>query len=76
MVQTTWRKDLEPIAHPGPDAALPIAHRFADFSPWHATLSCTIYIVLNLFGNEFDVLPPCKHGCKFVGAMHFSRTLS
>jgi hypothetical protein len=63
MVQTTCRKDLAPFVHPGPDANLPIANRPADFSPRHTTLARTIYIALGIFGNEFDMLPACKHGC-------------
>jgi hypothetical protein len=69
-------KRLAPFAHPGPDANLPIAHRLTDFSPWHATLARTICIVLNILGNEFGMLHACKHGCMFVGALHFSRMLS
>jgi hypothetical protein len=65
-------KGLEnaPFAHPGPDANLPVGHRLPGFSPRHATLARTIYIVLNSVGNEFDMLPACM----FVGALHFSRT--
>jgi hypothetical protein len=67
--------DLASIANLGLDANLPIAHRITDFSPWHASLARTICIVLNIFGNKFDMMPACKHGCMFVGALHFSRTL-
>jgi hypothetical protein len=24
-----------------------------------------------VFGNKFDMLSACKHGCMFVGALHF-----
>jgi hypothetical protein len=75
MMQTTWRKDLAPFENAGPDANLPIAHRLADFRQGHATLAHTIHIVFNISGNEFDMLPACKHGCMFVGALHFSTTL-
>jgi hypothetical protein len=73
MVQTTWRKDLAPFAQPGPDANVPIAHRPADFSPKQATLARTTYTLLTGSEKKFDVLPACKHGCMFVGALHFSR---
>jgi hypothetical protein len=42
-------KGLSPFAHPVPDANLPIAHRLADFSPWHATLARTMYIRFEWF---------------------------
>jgi hypothetical protein len=62
-----------PFAHPGPDANLPIAHRLTGFSAYNATLARTIYTLLTVSEKKFDVLPTCKHGCMFVGALHFSR---
>jgi hypothetical protein len=54
-----------------PDAHLPIAHRLAGFSAYNANLARTIYIILTVSEKKFDVLPACKHGCMFVGALHF-----
>jgi hypothetical protein len=71
MVQTTLKKDLAPFAHPGPVANLPIAHRLAGFSAYIATLARTIHTLSTVSENKFDVLPDCKHGCMFVGALHF-----
>jgi hypothetical protein len=62
-----------PFAHPGPDANLPIAHRLAGFSAYNATLARTIYTILNVSEKKFHVLPACKHGCVFAGALHSSR---
>jgi hypothetical protein len=61
-----------PLAHPGPDANLPIAHRLAGFIVYNANLSRTIYTLLSISEKKFDLLPACKHGCMFVGALHFS----
>jgi hypothetical protein len=63
------------FAHPGPDANLPIAHRLVGFCAYNATLARTIYTLLTVSEKKFDVLPACKHGCMFVGALHFSRTV-
>jgi hypothetical protein len=68
-------EDLAPFAHPGPDANLPIAHRLADISPCNAALARTIYNLFKNFWSEFGVLPACKYGSMFVGALHFSRPL-
>jgi hypothetical protein len=73
MVQTTQGKDFAPCAHPDPDANLPIAHRLASFSACNAALARTTYTLLTVSKTKFDVLPACKHGCMFVGALHFSR---
>jgi hypothetical protein len=65
--------DLPPFAHPGPDANLPFAQRLVGFSTHNATLVHTIYTLLTVSEKKFDVLPACKRGCMFVGALHFSR---
>jgi hypothetical protein len=70
MVQTTRERDH---LHPGPDANLPIAHRLAGFSTYNTNLARTIYTLLTVSENKFDVLPACTHGCMFIGALHFSR---
>jgi hypothetical protein len=49
------------------------AHRLAGFSAYNATLASTIYTLLTVSEKKFDMLPACKHGCMFVGALHFSR---
>jgi hypothetical protein len=64
---------LAPFAHPSPDANLPIAHRLTGSSAYNATLARTIYTLLTVSEKEFDVLPACKHGCMFAGALRFSR---
>jgi hypothetical protein len=69
--RTTKRKDLAPFAHPGPDENLPIAHRLAGSSSYNATLARTIYTFFTVSEKKFDVLPACKHGCMFVGALRF-----
>jgi uncharacterized membrane protein len=66
-------KGLSPICTLWLDANLPIAHRLTGFSAYNATLARTIYTLLTVSEKKFDVLPTCKHGCMFVGALHFSR---
>jgi hypothetical protein len=66
-------KGCAPFAHPGSDANLPIAHRLAGFSAYNATVARKIYTLLTVSEKKFDLLPACKHGCMFVGALHFSR---
>jgi hypothetical protein len=58
-------KDFAPFSHPGPDANLPIAHRIVGCGTYNATLARTIYTILTVYENKFDVLPACKHvrGC-------------
>jgi hypothetical protein len=52
---------------------LPIAHRLTGFSTCNATLARTIYTVLTVSEKKFHVLPACKHGCMFAGALNTSR---
>jgi hypothetical protein len=53
----------------------PLLARSRTSRPQHATNARTIYTVLKLDEILFDVMPAWKHGCMFVGALHFSRTL-
>jgi hypothetical protein len=72
MEHATWLKVTAPSARLGPNANLPIARTSR---PQHATNARRIYSVLKLYGIFFYLLPAWKHGCMFVGALHFSRTL-